>query len=63
MTSVHFKTGYATTACGYYVGEPGMTTHHRNVTCGTCIRSLAFRGITPCRNEDHRPRAAVAVLM
>jgi hypothetical protein len=60
--SMHYQKGYATTACGYYVGATSMTSHHANVTCGTCIRSLAFRGITPCGNEDHRPRAAVAAL-
>jgi hypothetical protein len=40
---MHYQTGYAVVACGYYVGANSMTTDPGKVTCGTCKRSRRFR--------------------
>ena len=40
---MHYQTRYAVVACGYYVGNPNMTTDPGKVTCGICTRSRRFR--------------------
>jgi hypothetical protein len=48
---MHYQTEYAVVACGYYVGDNGMTTDPAKVTCGLCKRSRRFRAVTGATPE------------
>ena len=56
------------TACGRDYrdlrgGVGAITEDRAKVSCATCKRSAAFRGLVMCGNEDHSPpRAAIAAM-